>query len=142
MGKKGGLDWGDPGSGEGPAFARDAVAWKGHEIRVRTNSVGLVLCAFDGVQRAIGYRQLLFVELQSEEDRTEFLDPVFYGASAGSRHAIARARSLGMVARAWWFRENDRAAPPGPDQENFAATDFPFAPWYEPYKRDGGRVEV
>jgi len=140
--KKGRVDWGDPVASDGPAFARDASTWKGHEIRVRTNSAGLVLCAFDGVQRAIGYRQLLFVELQSDEDRTELLDPVFYGASASNRDAIARARALGLVARAWWFKQNDRALPPGPEQENFAATDFPFAPWYEPYMRDGGRVEV
>jgi len=47
-----------------------------------------------------------------------------------------------MVARAWWFKQNDRALPPGPGQENFAATDFPFSPWYEPYMQTGGTVEV
>ena len=140
--KRGRVDWGEPSGSDGPAFARDTVAWKGHEIRVRTNSAGLVLFSFDGVQRAIGYRQLMFVELQSEEDRGELLDPVFYGASASNRDAIARARGLGMVARAWWFKQTDRMAPPGPEQENFAATDFPFAAWYAPYMREGGAVEV
>jgi hypothetical protein len=140
--KKGRVAWGEPQDSEDAAFARDAVTWKGHEIRCRTNDLGVVLCSFDGVQRAIGYRQLMFVELQSEEDKAELLDPVFYGASASNRGAIARARTLGMVARAWWFKQNDRALPPGPDQENFAATDFPFSPWYEPYMTDGGAVEV
>jgi hypothetical protein len=140
--KRGRIEWSDASASDGPAFARDAVLWKGHEIRVRTNNIGVVLCALDGAQRAIGYRQLMFVELQGDEDRAELLDPVFYGASASNRGAIARARALGLVARAWWFKHGDRAEPPGPDQENFAATDFPFAPWYAPYMQAGGTVEV
>lgn len=139
---RGRIAWGKPSAAEGPQPRRDAVTWKGHELGVLANQAGTVLGSFDGVQRAIGYRQLMFVELQSEEDRRELLDPVFYGASASSHEAIARARQAGMVARAWWFKPDDRVAPPSPLQENFAATDHPFASWYAPYMKEGGAVEV
>jgi hypothetical protein len=136
------VEWKDAEPTPGPAFPRDVAEWKGHELRCLANARGMMLCAFDGAQRAIGYRQVAFVELQNEEDRAEFVDPVFYGASGSNRAGIANARNSGLVARAWWFKEGDRTQPPSPPQENFAGTDFPFEPWYAPYMDAGGQTEV
>jgi hypothetical protein len=126
---------------EGPQFPRDTVAWKGHQLRSLTNVQGVIFCAFDTVQRAVGYRQVAFVEMQKEETRADLRDPLFYGASAGEPQMIANARRSGLVARAWWFKEDHAAAPPGPPRENWAGTDFPLEDWYTRYMNDGGQAE-
>jgi hypothetical protein len=136
------VDWKKAQPTSEPGIPPDTAAFKGHEIRALANAQGMILCAFDGAQEAVGYRQVAFVELQSEEDRAEFVDPVFYGASASSRNAIASARNAGLIARAWWFKEVDQSGSPSPPQENFAATDFPFDAWYAPYMNNGGQTEA
>ena len=140
--KKAKIDWAKAESTEGPAFANDTVTWKGHALHILTNAAGLLLCAFDGTQRAVGYRQLAFVELQNEEPMSEFVDPVFYGASASSRDAIISARKQGLVARAWWFKDEHCVLPPHPPQENFAASDQPFGVAYGPYMAAGDPADV
>lgn len=140
--KKGKVKWEKATATEGPPYPRDTAWWNGHDLRCLANANELILCAFDGAQTAVGYRQVAFVELQSEEERGSFVDPLFYGAAASNPAAIARARSLGLVARAWWFKPGDETSPPSPPQENFAATDFPFDPFYAPYMTAGGQTEV
>jgi hypothetical protein len=140
--KKARVEWGKAAATDGPAFPRDTAAWKSHSLRCLTNATGMILCAFDGAQKAVGYRQVAFVELQSEEGSADFVDPLFYGTSASNPAAIARARNLGRVARAWWFKQGNETSPPSPPQENFAATDHPFDPSYAPYMAAGGQTEV
>lgn len=139
---KKGIAWKDSEATQEPPFPRDTATWKGHALRCLTNANGMVLCELDGGQLPVRYRQLAFVELQSEEDRADLVDPLFYGASATSRDAIARARNLGLTARAWWFKDGNQTPTPCPPQENFAATDHPFDPWYAPYMAAGGQTEV
>jgi len=139
------IDWSRSRTSPGPQLPRDTVSWNGHELRTLTNASGMVLCAFDGEQAALQYRQVAFVELQSEESTAEFVDPVFYGASASSRALIARQRKLGLAARGWWFKKKNRTSPPSPPQENLAATDQPFDPadpWYAAYMALGGQTAV
>lgn len=135
------VEWKDSEATEGPAFPRDSATWNGHELRCLTNASGMMLCAFDGSQMPVRYRQVAFVELQSQEDRTELVDPLFYGASAADRAAIEAARRSGLTARAWWFKDGHRTEPPSPPQENTAATDHPFSAWYQPYMDAGGQTE-
>jgi hypothetical protein len=140
--KKAKVKWGKAAAAEGEPFPRDTALWKGHDLRCFANATGLIVCAFDEAQRAVGYRQVAFVELQSEEEKADFVDPLFYGAAASNPAAIAEARTLGLVARAWWFKQGDETAPPSPPQENFAATDHPFRAFYAPYMSAGGQTEV
>lgn len=135
------VEWKDSQATQGPPFPRDTVDWDSHQLRCLTNATGLILCSFDGAQTAVGYRQLAFVELQNEEQRTDLLDPLFYGASAGEKGKLAQARNAGLAARAWWFKDGDQAAPPSPPQENAAGTDFPFEQWYTDYMNQGGQAE-
>jgi hypothetical protein len=135
------VKWKDPQPTDGPQFPRDTVAWKGHELRCLANVQGVVFCAFDAEQRAVGYRQVAFVEMQGEETRAELRDPLFYGASARERQKLANARNSGLAARAWWFKQDDRTSPPSPPQENWAGTDFPLDDWYTRYMNDGGQAE-
>ncbi len=73
------------------------------------------------------------MERQKRDDPALFANAVFLGADAASKTEIAQARSAGFVARAWWFRDEDRTSPPSPPQENAPATDTPFVPWYRSY---------
>lgn len=136
------VEWKDSQATLGPSFPRDTATWKGHALRCLTNASGMILCDFDGSQMAVGYRQIAFVELQSEEDKSDLVDPLFYGASASNQAAIANARNAGFTARAWWFKDGNQASTPSPPQENFSATDHPFEPWYAPYMAAGGQTEV
>jgi hypothetical protein len=136
------VEWSKSEPTQAPAFPRDSAPWRGHELRCLTSATGMILLAFDDVQRAVGYRQVAFVERQSDESAAEFVDPVFYAASASDRTAIERARNQGLVSRAWRFRPEHQTQPPSPPQENFAATDDPFDPSYAPYLADGGQSEA
>lgn len=139
--KKHRVDWAKAeAAGADAPPTRDTALWKGHALRCLVNARRTILAAFDGAQRAVGYRQLAFVELQSEEADRDLLDPLFYGASASNTGAIAAARARGQVARAWWFKQGDAILPPKP--ENFAATDHPFDAFYAAYVTAGGPTEV
>jgi hypothetical protein len=138
--KKGTVEWGKAASTDAALLVRDTATWKSHELRCLANARGAILLAFDGVQRAVGYRQVAFVELQSEEGERDLLDPLFYGASASNVAAIQSARARGQVARAWWFKQGDATTPPKP--ENFAATDHPFDAFYAAYVTSGGPTEA
>ncbi len=139
---KGKIEWKDSVPTPGPAFPCDAATWKGQTLRALTDATGIVFCDFAGSQAPVRYRQLAFVELQSDEDEAALVDPVFFGCSASDRDAIAAARNAGFTARAWWFKDRNRASPPSPPQENFAATDNPFDAWYAPYMAAGAQTEV
>lgn len=138
--KKGSVAWSPAASTGDALLVRDTAVWKGHTLQAAANARRTVLVGFDGAQRAVGYRQLAFVELQSEEADGDLLDPLFYGASAANAAAIARARARGQVARAWWFKKGDATTPPKP--ENFAATDHPFEAFYAAYVAAGGPTEA
>jgi hypothetical protein len=133
--------WKGPQPTEAPRFPTDITEWKGHRLRAFSEE-GHVVCSFDDSSRAVGFRQLAFVERQSEEKESDFGDPLFYGASAGAKERISAARNVGLVARAWWFKDGDQAQPPGPGQENAAGTDFPFEQWYADYMNSGGQAEA
>ena len=93
----------------------------------------MILFRVDARQTAIGFRQIAFVERQKSDEGTPLGDTLFFAANAANRGQIAEARSARIPSRAYWFEESDRTQPPSPPQENAAATDAPFAPWYEVY---------
>ena len=134
------MRWKGPRPTEEPRFPTDAVEWMGHQLRVLGED-GLIVCSFDGAPRAVGFRQVAFVERQSEEKPGDFRDPLFYGASAGAKGRISEARNSGLIARAWWFKDGDQIQAAGASQENTAGTDFPFEQWYTDYMNRGGQAE-
>ena len=104
-------------------------------MRALVNLAGRVIFRLDSQQTAVGFRQVAFVERQKGDDTAQIGDALFFAADAGSRDDIAEARNARLPSRAWWFKEPNRTDPPSPPQENAAATDTPFAQWYEAYMR-------
>ena len=124
---------------DSPFFDRDRATWQGHALRALANQARMILFSVDGRQRAVGFRQVAFVERQKGDLPPEIGDALFFAADAGSRHDIAEARNQRIPSRAWWFHERNRTDPPSPPQENAAATDTPYDQWYADYM-DGGQT--
>lgn len=116
-----------------PLFPRDRAAWQGRALQALVNQAGRILFRVDAPQTAVGFRQVAFVERQKGDDTAQIGDALFYAADAGSRADIEEARNARLPSRAWWFKEANKTDPPSPPQENAAATDTPFAQWYEDY---------
>lgn len=126
------VDWRAARVTQNALLARDSADWLGHNLRVLLDTHGAIVTTIDGGSPLpVRMPQVAFVERQTSEDTTAFLDPLFYGAPATDRVALTQARGAGLVTRGWGFAETNRA--PAAPFENMPATDNPFEQWYQGY---------
>jgi len=128
------IRWQKPKKTVRALFQGDRVEGATRQLHVSSDQLGAIGCAIDGgVLMPVRFRQVAFVERQNSEDPRIFRDALFFAAGAANRAELAKARSSGLVARAWGFTEHDRPGSPGQPLENFPATDTPHEAWYLTY---------